>query len=122
MTCPHCGGDLVPSTFNMHPDVAPWTCWKCRYSWWTTELSNEVRKHWRPEFKDHGEPHTTIWIEMLRKKERKDARLRGASLRHDQIKLVETQHLQTILGREEITDEFRNTVQDEVTARANAST
>ena len=85
--CPKCGKALMPVALG--PDTAPWLCADCARGFFTVELTEEARAQYRPDKDDwgHGTPATTLRSKVT--DEWVKAQVRGSSLRHDQLDLVD---------------------------------
>lgn len=97
LTCLYCNGVLYPAVFT--PESAPWICVICHNAWWVAELSEEARARFRPAYCDFGIGEGLLELQEKVLQERKEARLRGTSVRSDQIQLLPL-HLLQHLPRE----------------------
>lgn len=86
VTCPYCNGQLYPIAFT--PESAPWACSICHYAWWASELTEEARKIFRPFYADFGFGPKTVELQEKVQAEREEARVRGTSVRMDQLQLL----------------------------------
>jgi hypothetical protein len=86
LTCPYCNGALYPNAFT--PESAPWLCSICKHSWWAAELSEKARKQFRPNLCDFGYGQLLEDLQNEVLAERDEARIRGTSVRLDQLQLL----------------------------------
>lgn len=105
-TCPNCGSSLSPIALD--PNTAPWLCSHCKLGWWSTEITPQARAAW------NGPSRSFHWsnapaIRAAVDQERAEAQSRGASLRGDQVDLLDSNillKLQAKLGPGTLSDQI----------------
>ncbi len=91
--CPLCGGRLDP--VPGHYLSAPWRCPACFRGWFAAELTPEAQASYRraqDDFRPRGPVAEAVRLEL------EQAALRHASLRPEQVPLVEPVTLRRLLG------------------------
>lgn len=81
------------------------------------ELSGPVRAKFRPEHRDYGYGDHHKQLRIDRTIELHEAKLRGTSARHDQLGIIATPELSTLLGMKKIETKFHDRIQKEYDAR-----
>jgi hypothetical protein len=109
-----CGGSLQVNTGG--PETAPWRCGECLWSWWTAEVSQDALRHFRRERIDYGDGGTPGLKSVRRavEVEAELAQIRGVSLRQDQLDLVSTEALSSLLARWKIHESLAEQMRERV--------
>lgn len=49
-----CLNDGAALDMVSQPFTPPWRCSQCNHGWWNSELTDDARAAWRPQFQDFG--------------------------------------------------------------------